>query len=363
MPNLQVAIIGSEAAREQYGAALRYLPQIDIAGLIDADRRAYRAWTDIRTDRISVFPDLHALLEIHSKTQLVLISAVQKYRSFLITSSLNSGCSALAPAPFASSLSSTSDILKLAEKHSAAALPIFLHRHTPYYLAFRDEMRKLISSPTSSARSEFRVSQEYNSHSGETLKEMVIRTAITALDWGRWCFGEALSVSADMDMQMNSNSSAVSIRKPLSPQMATILVQYERASCTHQITLARGQTSYDKVQFINEEGMLELTTRPFDTSLGTSHLQWRSKNGTVAETFQTDVPNNLDLSPLELQTYHLLADLSKNWQEMDKQNASFDARMAQELYVAALISSQTQSKVRLPYKGCDNIDICQITSY
>ena len=263
----------------------------------------------------------------------------------------------LSDAPYSSTLIETDSLMRSAADNAVQIVPLFTHRINPSSLAFHTQIGERTSNPLSSARAEHRLSQENHGQFGESLKDLVVRTAICSLDWGRWCFGEALSISADLNPLLLTEHEGISVRGSYNSRIATILVQYERANCTHQISLARGQTGSERFQFTCQEGTLDLTSHPPNLPGATPEIHWRRKSG-VVEPLAFPIPTsefgfNID----QARSYLMLASLGEIWLKEDKADILGLARSAQEIYVAAVVSSRSQTKVRLPLQGVGSVKV------
>lgn len=356
MKSLKAAIAGGIAARELYGEALINNSQIQIAGLIDMDRRAYRAWSDVRSDRLSVYRDIPALQADHPNTELLLLASGRGSRSGDIESALTQGMNVLSDVPFARTLAASDTLLKFAANNSLLIIPIFTHRIDLAYHTFLLEMTSKTGAVLPNARAEYRLSLSGYGEFWEGIKEMAVSAMMSSIDWGRWFFGEALSVSADLHPLLLVEQEGIAVRGLRESQIATILVQYERASCTHQISLARGQTGGERLQVTFEEGTLELTSPPPLNTTDPATLLWRTKSG-VEPIEIPDQQSRPDLSIHQARMNRMLATISSYWLYQETATVSGMVRSAQEIVAAAMISSRSQSKVRLPLIGSNKLVI------
>ena len=268
---LRLGVASGSIARFRYGAALFANPSLKVVSIVDSDPRRLRTWAREFGKETSLFTNLKEMLEFSetnpSPPDTILLDAPLSDRPAALEAIFAAGTcrGVLCPPPFSPTLEETDELLKQANEARVTLFPALPRRHDPIFkqaleLAKSGMLGTLLqlrcdwSFPFSHLLGVELGADLHADHWNSLLPYIATQTADTC----RACFGETLSVSADID---SFEASALgNSRKPADTAnlLATLLLSHAEGSSSCHFSRSRSVQSHERYIFAGDTGSLEL---------------------------------------------------------------------------------------------------------
>ena len=270
---LRLGIAGCSLARPRYGAAFALSPRVRIIALADPDTKFIRAWSRILGGEIELFPGLRTMMASKTTPDALVIDVPLAERAEAILAAIPLCRGILCAPPFAATLEETDRILHAAAAHNTWLAPAFPRRFDPI-LAHAIELANtgeigLIQQIRCDWS--FPLAAAYGAEIGAdpdagTWAALLQYAACHAADVCRWCFGDVMTVSADVDDHVPM--SAASGRRDTMPLLANLVLGQEDGPATCHFSRSRAVTAAERYSFTGSLGQLEVvlsaSTQPVD---------------------------------------------------------------------------------------------------
>lgn len=351
---LPVGVFGARLARTRYGAALATLPAVRVTAILDADDQHARAWARDLGNRTALAADAADLLSHHIEG--VLVASPLQQRGSHVEAALRAHLPALVEAPIAATLEEADRLISLARETGTVLLPALPRRLDPYIAALGAAMQSEAAGPVRQVRCAWTLpvetlEPEESSAGGwvDLLQSVLCQSA----DLCRLWLGAPLTLSADMDMEALAGLRPRRHARPHDDAVATLLVTHEKAQATHHVTRTRAVRPDERYIAHCDAGALELVVASSveGQAADSPRLRLRRPSHRAAD-LSIDVPApEAALRASTLRMRHLLLAFARA--ARGEAAVPFEpetAREAQELVMAAFVSSQEGARVRLPLR-------------
>ncbi len=264
----RLGLIGVVGGRLRYGGALGAVPRIRVVGIADPEMRAAQAWSKTLPLRPPAYSSLSAMLEAGLDLEGLVLSSPLPLRSAALTAALEIGLPVITEFPLSANHVEEAEIVAAFEARNLVLMPTLPRRFDPDFVQMLQSMEAGSIGVLRQARCDWslpsgdseekKTGVESESYGWRTLLELAARQAI---DVGRWWFGEAVSVSADIGPEQGAIAVRTSATaKALSNPVATIIVTHDKGQFTHRFALSRSLQASERYTVLGSLGHLELAT-------------------------------------------------------------------------------------------------------
>jgi len=354
---ITLGIVGCSIARPRYGAAFAFAPDVRITALVDPDTKLIRTWSRALGGEIGLFTDLSAMLASDEMPEALIIDVPLSQRAETILAAMTHCQVLLCPPPFAATLEESDRIIHAAAAHQAQILPAFPRRFDPILaqaiemansgeVGLIHQMRCDWSFPLSRAYG-VEIGADPDAGSWDSLLEYA---GCHAADVCRWCFGDVLTVSADIDTA-DVVASAPSRQRDTVPLLAIFLLGQEQGPASCHFARSRAVAASERYTFTGAQGRLELvfSSSTHDASAAPALTVHRLGQRAV-----TVPPPQFAGSDLPAPVYRMRAMLESAAQVartgVSPCGSGIGARAALEVVHAAHFSAHDGRKITLPIR-------------
>lgn len=353
---LTLGIVGCSLARPRYGTAILLQPRVKVTALADPDIRFARAWGRSIGGEIELFPDLATLIAGEDSPQALIVDVPLSDRPAALHAAIPVCRAILCAPPFAPTLEETDRILHDAAAHGTWLLPSFPRRFDPTLghaieLANSGEIGLLQQVRCDWS---FPLSRAYGAEVGAdpdagTWNSLLQYVGCHATDVCRWCFGDVLTVSADVDSVRPEEVPAASRNSV--PLLANFVLGQENGPATCHFARSRAVTPSERYTFCGSLGNLELVFASSANASVTYPTLVHQRPGQRPSTVSLPEFPGCELPAATFRMRAMLDDLADRALSGEPPNGSGDAaRAALEVVHAAYQSAKEGRKVTLPMR-------------
>ena len=357
---IRLGVVSGSVARYRYGASLSACPLLKVASIVDSDVRRIRTWANAFGKETPVFANLKDMVESEHPPEVSLLDAPLSNRAtaleILIDSGINRGI--LCPPPFSQTLEETDELLKRAKESGSLLFPSLPRRYDPIFAQAFELAKSGIVGALKQMRCDwsFPLNHLLGIELGADLaadhwNELLPYVMTHAIDSCRRCFGEVLSVSADIDSY--EPDALANSRKPAdtSHLLATLLLTHAEGSCSCHFSRSRSVQASERYIFSGERGFLELIVS--SNSLESSWLPQLilHLNGQRPQPVPPPSPLLPEDNAPAIRNSAMLEDFARSvlkFCETEVQDR--EARSLQEIVQAAYLSVEEKRKMALPLR-------------
>ena len=356
---LSLGIVGCSLARPRYGAAFALSPSTRVSALVDPDAKYTRAWSRLLGGEIALYADLQAMIASGTVPDALVIDVPMSERAETISAAIPACRAILCAPPFASTLEETDRLLYAARTHNTLLAPAFPRRGDPVLaqaiemattgeIGLIQQIRCDWSFPLARAYGA-EIGADPDAGSWGALLQIV---GCHAADVCRWCFGDVLTVSADIDE--HTLAPAAGSRRDTAPLLANLVLGQENGPATCHFARSRAVSASERYTFSGSLGNLEVvvssSTNPADSFPAiTLHRPGMRPQGIPPEPFEgSDLP-----APVfrMLEMLESFAELAQDAETGDESAPVAEgARAALEVMHAAWSSAHDRRKITLPLR-------------
>jgi predicted dehydrogenase len=355
---LRLGVVGCELGRLRYHAALAAAPEITVAGVADADLTLARAWARQWGRRIPAFPSLMSLLSHSEPFEALLIASPLPERATQAAQAVQFGIPVLCETPCAPSLAETDALRRAIRENARLFLPALTRCLDPLFeeaarriaageLGEVKQVRCDWSLPLESAAT-FGPAESPNREWLQVIQVVAGQTAALC----RWWLGEAHSVSADIDFPSAGQAPNSRNRGAGGATLANLIVAHAQGHATHHLSRSRARQPMERYLISGSQGQLELVVRAGEKAASTAPFPalLHHRPGQPSERLREGLPpEDAGLSPEAARARRLLRRFAACVQEGQSPLVQLeDARAAQEIVQAAVLSAQEGIKISLP---------------
>lgn len=342
---LRIAVAGCVAGRVRYGATLAASPEIVIVALTDTDQVASRVWAREIGGRLPVFDTLDALLASPLEFDALLIASPLPERTEAILKAAQAGKAILCEIPFGASLPETDSVLRHVHEKGILLMPAMPLR----FDSLLNEMTRQTEAETLGALKQARCEWSYprpGAQKPDAARVLLEYVACQAIDVSRLWLGEALSISADIVLP--------GMARTHDETLATILTTHARGQSTLRLASTGSPQASERYTLIGSEGQLELVSGS-GVALSAPQLTLRR----VEQGAEPVLYPSEDAVPVAVgRRFRLLHHFSECvLAQAIPQIISADARAAQEIFAAAVLSAAEGLKVSLPLRSSSMLSL------
>jgi len=353
---LRLGIAGCSLARLRYGPAIPLTSRVQVVSLADPDAKLMRAWSRVLGGDIETFADPPALMASASVPDALIIDVPLAERAETILAAIPLCRGLLCAPPFAATIEETDRILHSAAVHDTWLVPAFPRRFDPVLAQAIELARTGEVGLLQQIRCDwsFPLSSAYGAELGAdpdagTWAELLQYVGCHAADVCRWCFGDILTVSADVDDHIPPT--AASGRRDTGPLLANLVLGQEDGPATCHFSLSRAVNASERYSFTGSLGQLEVvlsaSTHPAE-AFPTLVLH---RQGIRPQTLPSPEFPDDDLPASVFRARAMLDDFADRVQSGASAGGSGDAaRAALEVVHAAYFSARDGRKVTLPLR-------------
>ncbi|HEV2473369.1 MAG TPA: Gfo/Idh/MocA family oxidoreductase [Chthonomonadales bacterium] len=342
---LQLGIVGSPAARQRYRNALSQCRLAQLAGVVDPDLRAARAWARQLGGSISTSLDLAGLFEARPAVSAILIAVDLPDRIGLITEALAAGRSALCEFPFTLTAAEAEHATDQARQSGLVLMPVFPRRLDPELQTVRNWIDAGLLGDIRQVRCQWRFAsaESFSPEDGVSpgapgWDRLTQAAAYHSIDVCRWWLGEVAAVSADTEAILGQDEESTGDGGPVN-----LILSHERGPSTHHFSKSRSARADERYSISGSLGHAALCSRPAAAGSAPLEIEATLYNGKSPP----------DPSEETDRIHGRLAALLDHFAAcvMGDAHPFLDAEdgcAVQEIVRAAHISSRTTSKVSVP---------------
>ena len=354
---LRIGIVGCSLARTRYGAAFPFLPDVKVTTLVDPDMRFIRTWSRTLGGEIALFSDLPSMLSSGPVPEALIIDVPLSHRAETILAAIPACPALLCPTPFAATLEETDRVLHAAEVHGTQIYPAFPRRFDPVLGQAIDLANSGEVGLIQQIRCDwsFPLSRAYGVEIGAdpdagTWGSLLQIAGCHAADVCRWCFGDVLTVSADID-SADVLTTASSRQRDNVPLLAIFLLGQEMGPATCHFARSRAVLPSERYTFTGTQGHLEVvmasSTHPADAypDLTVHRPGQRPQPVPAPDSVAGEVPASVYRMQALLNSFAQCARTGA----MPGSSGS-DGRAALEIVHAAYVSARDGRKITLPLR-------------
>jgi myo-inositol 2-dehydrogenase / D-chiro-inositol 1-dehydrogenase len=337
---LRIAITGCAAGRVRYGAALAASSQIVVTALADEDETAARVWAREIGGRLPVFADLPSLLAAPLELDAVLVASSLPERTADITRAAHAGKAILCEVPLASTLMETDAVLRMAAENGVLLMPAMpLRLDSPLGEITRQADAGTLG-PLRQARCEWSFPRN-SAQSPESIRLLLEYVGCQAADVCRRWLGDAVSVSADMVLPTET--------RPREEALATILTTHEHGQSTLRLASTSSPQASERYTLLGANANLELVSGTGVALSAPQLTRHRPDRGPEVLPYLTSED---DLPVAVARRFRLLHHFAECVHTGCAPHVhASDARAAQEIFTAALLSTSEGTKISLPLRS------------
>lgn len=357
MPAVSVAVIGCTLARPRYGTALSLCKSLRVSALVDTESRYIRAWAKELGGQIELHADADALIAAPDRPHAVIVEAPLAERAALLLKCIPAFRAILATPPFAATLEETDRLIHAATAHGAVLVPIFPRRCDPILehaiqmaqsgeIGLFQQVRCDWSFPITRAFG-IEIGGDPDAGSWQSLLQYI---GCHSADVCRWCFGDVLTVSADVDSEEVLDRVPPRQRET-APLLAIFVLGQEQGPSTCHLTRARSVVPSERYSLTGQMGAIEVVIS------SSNHESALPPSVTIHRTGQRpQLITDIDLAHngLPAPVYRMVEMLDRfalaAHSEADFSPRDTDARAALEIVHAAYYSAQDHRKITLPLR-------------
>ena len=355
-PPLRLGIVGCSLARPRYGEAFALSRRTRVTALADPDTKLIRAWSRVLGGEIRLFADVAAMLSAEDLPEALIIDVPLSDRAETILAAIPVCRALLCAPPFADTLEEIDPILNAASANNTRLVAAFPRRFDPIVaqaieLATTGEIGLLQQIRCDWS---FPLSGAYGAELGAdpdagTWAALLQYAACHAADVCRWCFGDVLTVSADVDR--HDPTPASTGRRDTTPLLANLVLGQENGPATCHFSRSRAVTASERYSVTGSLGQLEVVLSASTLADGAFPALTVHRPGVRPQAID---PPGFEGDELPAQVYRMRAMLD-DFAEQSRSGASESgagdaARAALEVVHAAYFSARDGRKVTLPLR-------------
>ncbi len=353
---VRLGIVGCTLARPRYGSAFALSPRVRVTALADPDTRFIRAWSRVLGGEIELFADLPAMLAGDDIPDALAIDVPLAGRAEALLAAIPLCRGILCPPPFAATIEETDRILHSAAAHNTWLAPAFPRRFDPILAQAIELANTGEIGLTQQIRCDwsFPLAAAYGAEIGAdpdagAWGALLQYAGCHAADVCRWCFGDVLTVSADVDDHVPQP--AASGRRDTGPLLANLVLGQEDGPATCHFSRSRAVGATERYSFTGSLGQLEVVMSASTLPVDAFPALTLHRTGVRPQPVPPPDFEDADLPPMVYRMREMLNHFANQVQSGDPANGSgVAARAALEVVHAAYYSARNGRKVTLPLR-------------